>query len=355
MKHERPFHILALSGGGFRGMFTAQILADIEEAIGEPIARRFDLIAGTSIGGIIALALACEIPASTIVANFKEYGPNIFRSPWIVGLLQFLKTRQLPPMQRFSAMGYLSSTYSADDLKAMLAREALFGNRTLGFASHPVVIPTVNYTTGLPVMFKTPHHINFREDHKRQMVDIALATSAAPTYFPRHIVAGSEYVDGGLYANAPGLVALHEALQFFDADWEQIGMLSIGTMSSKLTGDPGQNRRGGMLGWGGPNPVNTPKKLFNLAISSQESITNFIVQHRLGTRYFHIDEILTGDKARAVGLDKASPSAIQALEGSAKQASKAALGREAVRSFLEHRAAPAVFYHGPLANSIDGV
>jgi hypothetical protein len=231
----------------------------------------------------------------------------------------------------------------------MLAQEHVFGTRPLSHAQHPVIVPAVNYTTGLPVMFKTPHHIDFGRDHKIAMIDIALATSAAPIYFPRHVVDSNQYVDGGLYANAPGLLAHHEAVHFFGADPARIGMLSIGTMSSKLTADPAQNREGGMIGWGGINPVNTPKKLFSLQISTQEAITNFMLQHRLKNRYFHIDETLTGDKVKAVGLDKADPAAIEALEGSAGQASKVALGKKEFRSFLEHKAPPAIFYHGPRA------
>lgn len=354
MNADKPFHVLALSGGGFRGLYTARILADIEDHLGEPIARRFDLIAGTSIGGVLALGLACEIPARTMVDQFKLHGPRIFRTSWTEGLMRaFLHLQLPPPMQRISGLGYWASTYCAQDFRAMLEQPNLFSDKLLGNALHPVVVPTVNYTTGLPVMFKTPHHENFGRDHKLALKDIALATSAAPTYFPRHTVDSSQYVDGGIYANAPGLIALHESIHFLGAKPQEISMLSIGTMSSKLTANPNQNRRGGMLGWGGWNPVNTPKKLFNLSISSQEAVTDFMLKHWLQERYFHVDEILTGDKALAVGLDKATPAAIEALEGSAAQASKSRLGDEAFRRFLEHRAPPVVFFHGPRANSLE--
>ena len=74
----RRFQILALSGGGFRGLYTAQIVADLENEIKAPIASRFDLISGTSIGGILALALAMEIPAQAMVEIFTEHGEDIF-------------------------------------------------------------------------------------------------------------------------------------------------------------------------------------------------------------------------------------------------------------------------------------
>ncbi len=79
---QSRFQILALSGGGFRGLYTAKLLADFEDEISAPIATRFDLIAGTSIGGIIALALALEVPASRIVALLTEYGEEIFKRRW---------------------------------------------------------------------------------------------------------------------------------------------------------------------------------------------------------------------------------------------------------------------------------
>ena len=97
-KQER-FQILALSGGGFRGLYTAKIHADLEEEIGAPIATRFDLIAGTSIGGILALAIASRIPAKTMVDLFVEHGEEIFK-------------------RRFSLMGMLRAPYSANLCRA---------------------------------------------------------------------------------------------------------------------------------------------------------------------------------------------------------------------------------------------
>jgi hypothetical protein len=85
-----------------------------------------------------------------------------------------------------------------------------------------------------------------------RVVDIALATSAAPAYFPRHVFNNGQYVDGGRrYANAPGLLGLHEALTFFGRDLEQVRLLSVGTMSSRFTVDPRQNCQGGVRDWGG--------------------------------------------------------------------------------------------------------
>src|ERR1700722_15331694 len=83
------FQVLSLAGGGYRGLYTAQVIADLEEQLGAPIATRFDLIAGTSVGGILALALALEIPASRIVDLFTKHGQDIFS--WRINLFGFLR------------------------------------------------------------------------------------------------------------------------------------------------------------------------------------------------------------------------------------------------------------------------
>ena len=235
----KRFQILALSGGGFRGLYTAKLVADIEEDIQVPFATKFDLIAGTSVGGILALALSLEIPARQIVDMFEQHGGQIFSKRWSLG-------------------GIVRALYSSASLHGLLSEKELFGEKLLGACKHPVIIPAINYTTGKPVVFKTPHHKDFKRDHKHRMVDVALATSAAPAYFPRHIFGNSQYVDGGLYANALGLLAVHEAETFMDCEGSIIRLLSIGTMSSKFTVDPRREPSGGTFDWGGWNPANMP-------------------------------------------------------------------------------------------------
>ncbi|HEX4892074.1 MAG TPA: CBASS cGAMP-activated phospholipase [Hyphomicrobiaceae bacterium] len=326
LKTER-FQILALSGGGFRGLFTAKILADLEQHTGGPIARHFDLLAGTSIGGILALALASEIPANTMVKLFEQHGADIFSR------------------RRFNPLSIRASTYQTDRLLALLSDDRLFGTRLLSSCKHRVIVPSINYSTGNPVVFKTSHHENVVNDHGLKLVDIALATSAAPTYFPRHVFNNNQYVDGGLFANAPGLLALHEAEKFLGQDSSNVWAVSIGTMSSRFTVNPAGNRNGGTYDWGGWNPADAPKRLFGLAISVQESITHFMLGHRLENRYAHVDEPLTDKKASAVALDKTDAAAREALLGSASEASKSFLGAQESRNYLRHVAAAPRFFH----------
>lgn len=323
MQDGERFQALALSGGGYRGLYTARLLADVEQHLGTPLATHFDLIAGTSIGGILALALASRIPAERIVRLFEQHGPAIFAK---------------------RARGYFRSKYASEPLAELLAADDLFGDRLLGTCQHPVIIPAINFTTGKPVLFKTAHHPTFVRDRQLRLVDIALATSAAPTYFPRHVFNSSQYVDGGLFANAPALLAVHEAEHFFNAPIARVHVLAIGTMSAKFTVDPRRNRAGGALSWGGWWPMETSAQLFGLAISVQETLVDYMVRHRLGDRYCHVDDDLKDEQARAVALDKATPAATEVLVGTAHERAKWALGDPAFRAFLAHRPSAPVFH-----------
>lgn len=192
--NPRQFQILCLSGGGYLGLFSAEILALAEERFGEPLGRHFDLIAGTSVGGILALGLAFEVPASAMRDAFNTSGQKIFSG-------------RPKPQGRFAArrdlLRYLiGPKYSAGPLRELVG--GFLGKDTrLGQAKHRVIIPAVNMTKGGPQVFKTPHHPDFRSDYKLSAVDIAMATSAAPTLFPLAEIQNSLYADGGLFAAAP--------------------------------------------------------------------------------------------------------------------------------------------------------
>lgn len=326
------FQILALSGGGYRGLYTATLLADLERSAGKPLAQCFDLLTGTSVGGILALGLALEIPAAELAELFSQHGEEIFA-------------------QQRSLGGYLRARYSTRRLKALLTRPALYGDRLVGACRHRVVIPAINYSTGQPVMFKTPHHPKFQTDHAFRVVDVALATSAAPFYFSRHRFNHNQYIDGGLCANAPGLLGLHEAETFLGQACANVHLLAIGTMSSAFTVDPSQNNLGGIRDWGRGWPVQAAQRLFGITISVQESLTHHMLMHRLGDAQFTLlDDVLTPDRAQAVALDKTDIAAREVLTGAAKERAKHALGTSKVLTLLHHHAIAARFFHGSRAN-----
>ena len=199
-------NILALSGGGFKGLYTAKILERLEEELKVPIAQKFDLIAGTSIGGIIALALAYEIPCKKIVDFFNENSKKIFKKRLNFAIIP---------------------KYGKKHLKDALAK--IFGNAKIGDLKHRVIIPTINYSSGKVQLFKTRHHPTFITDCKRSLVDVAMSTAAAPIYFPVYHTGYGDFVDGGLVANHPGFFAILEVKQFLDTEESDISMLHIGT------------------------------------------------------------------------------------------------------------------------------
>lgn len=331
------FQILALSGGGFRGLYTATVLAELERITRQPLARSFDLIVGTSVGGILALGLALEIPADKLADLFSLHGDAIFSRQW-------------------SLWGYWRARYSTRRLKDLLKQRDMFGDRLLGECRHRLVIPTINYSTGQPVMLKTPHHQNFRTDHLLPAVDVALATSAAPFYFARHRMNQNQYIDGGLCANAPGLLGVHEAEIFLEQSVEDIRLLALGTMTSALTVNPEGNCSGGVLDWGRGSPAGAAQRLFGITISAQESLAHYMLRHRLGEeRFTLLDDVLTPDRAEAVALDKTDAGAREVLIGTAKERAKHAVGTPKVQEILKHQAASARFFHGGRANAASEV
>ncbi len=321
-----PFHVLALSGGGFRGLYTATVLKHLEERLGMPLAKRFDLICGTSAGGLLALGLAAEIPTIQLQAMFEHHGNRIFGQPTAL-------RRLLRPI--------FKAKYSPDGLKAVLTEN--FGELTLGDLKHRVLIPTVNYSKGNGQFFKTPHSPRFFMDYKHKLVDIGLATAAAPTYFPMHTI-GEEgvFADGGLVGNSPGFFGLHEAHHALGVPRGQgnVRVLAIGTMTLGATKSGGSGLDWGIKQWGA--------RIFDLVISSQEHSVDAMLSHLLGEDYVRIDDPATPDQSKDIAsLDVVSPAAIEVLKSRGTQAARRAFGDNALTPFLNHTAAAPVFFHGP--------
>lgn len=232
----RPFRILAIDGGGIRGVFPAAFLAEIERRFlgGESIANHFDLIAGTSTGGIIALALAHGLTAQEVLDIYVERGERIFPHAGRLGQLWRLVRSIGKPM------------HNQNHLQDELLR--IFGDAHFGDAKCRVVIPSFDGRHGEPFIYKTPHHPDYKKDRHKRMVDVALHTSAAPYYYPGVQDAGYVMLDGGLWANTPVMNALVDALACFDVARDDIRILSIGTGQETFSIDE-RSRLGGSWRW----------------------------------------------------------------------------------------------------------
>jgi Patatin len=300
----QPFQILALSGGGYRGLFTAIILDELEQRAGRPLADCFDIVAGTSIGGILACGLVAGVPASVIRQEFERLGDRVFdRHITILG-------RRLFPVPR---TGMFSARYSRTGLEA--AVDGVLGDhsgQSLDATRPGLIVPAVSATSGEPFVFRTgmpndPHGaVSLR--------DVAFATSAAPTFFPEHAVLSNALIDGGVIANAPDVLALTQAMSVHGHHPSEIRLLSIGT-SGAATGEvfkPG--RRSGIVGW------MVARNLFGLTLAAQQSLALSTASDILGNRFVRIDVAADPARGRAIGLDRTGEAASATLKGLAAEA-----------------------------------
>ena len=288
----KSFRILSLDGGGIRGAFTAAYLAEIERQLGSPIADHFDLLAGTSTGAIIAAGLAFRQPAEKIERFYRECGPAIFRRrPPVVKGWKKLVAGLIDAILRPRGLDYdglAQSKYESKELKVGLM--GVFGEKTLGESGTRLVIPSVDLTRGQTVVFKTPHMPTLFRDRSLRVVDVLLSTTAAPTYFPHSVIfPGSAYIDGGVWANNPSMVAYAETLKLcqtcketddFAFDQSAVSVLSVGTGRPTYALDP--PAAGGGLIWWAPH-------LFDVTSLSQSQGVDFQMRYVLGGRYRRID------------------------------------------------------------------
>jgi patatin-like phospholipase/acyl hydrolase len=183
-------HVLAIDGGGIRGLIPALVLAEIERRTGRRIATLVDLIAGTSTGGILACALAKPdpLPAEQIAGIYEQEGPHIFDR-------SLLKTIT-------SVDGNIDERY--DDKGLMAALRRYLGGARLGDATVPLLITAYDIEARQAIVLRPA------TDGAVTMVEAARATSAAPTYFEPVRVAGRALIDGGVFAINPAMTAYAE-------------------------------------------------------------------------------------------------------------------------------------------------
>jgi len=208
--------ILTIDGGGIKGVFPAAFLAEIEDWLGEPIYHYFDLIAGTSTGGIIAMGLALGQTAGEMLQLYKEDGPTIFPARKVTSSLRRI----------------IRAKYSLEPLRASLRKN--YGERRIGHCRQRLLVPALDLADERVYIYKTAHHPSLMRDYKVPAIDVALATVAAPTYFPIHLSDEGAYVDGSLWARNPLALAVVEAIGVLEWRREDIRVLSLGCTSRHL-------------------------------------------------------------------------------------------------------------------------
>jgi patatin-like phospholipase/acyl hydrolase len=257
---DRRFRILSIDGGGIKGIFPAAVLAGLEKRYtgGESIAAYFDLIVGTSTGGIIALGLGAGYAAADLLDLYSRHGCEVF-----------------PPLPD-NAFGrlrgwfrdksrYTHYIYNREALRRLLMDQ--LGERLLGDSTSRMCIPSFEGKNSEVYVFKTPHHADYKHDRCQRMVDVGLATSAAPSYFQPYKHGGYTLVDGGVWANNPIMLAVIEALTTFDIERDQIDVLSIGCGDDRYIVTEIQVTKGGLLHW--KNIIYAAMRLQSLAATNQ--------------------------------------------------------------------------------------
>jgi predicted acylesterase/phospholipase RssA len=217
-------NVLAIDGGGVRGLIPAIVLAEIERRTERPIGEMLDLIAGTSAGAIITCGLARPdpLPATQIAELFERESPRIFDR----SLLKVVT----------SAGGLLDERYDSDGLVDTLTRH--LGEARLAEAAPPVLLTAYDLERRRAVFMRTTDDLS--------MVDAAHASSAAPTYFEPVRVDGMTLVDGGVFAINPAMCAYAEA----DGRLDLLLALGTGEHTRRLPYE--EVRDWGQLEWARP-------------------------------------------------------------------------------------------------------
>lgn len=302
------FRILSLDGGGVRGVLTARILMNVERYLNDltgtnlPLGRRFDLVAGTSVGGLIALGLAAGKTAADVLTFCEENIPRIFGGGRARGLVGWLRRPK----------------YSSEPLASAL--KEFLGDATLKDVVTDVCITSVSLQNAKPRLHKSGYLARNADRLGESLVDVGLATSAAPTYFQSHSgKLSSGLVDGGLCANNPSVVGIVEALQFEGASkpsgdagkrlrsLEDLVLLSVGTGDPcAMPYDHRALKSAGLRRWiltRGSTGFTVP--LIDVATESQSVLAHFQAMFLVKERYLRINPQLKFpmrlDQADAIG------------------------------------------------------
>lgn len=279
--------IISIDGGGIKGYLPAQVLAMFEMQEGTPLGAMADMLAGTSTGAILALGLAAGMSAADLAAFYQAKGPGIFRRSWGKRLR--------------SCFGVADEQYSNDGLHAGL--KEIFGDKKLSELATPCMAVAYEIETRQAIFF-TSWDAN-RDPHRDfTLVDVAMASAAAPTYFEPWAamsVAGDRLacIDGGVAANDPAQCAVVEALKT-GHPIESIRLVSLGTGREDRAYLLKHARNWGFAAWARP--------LLDILFAAASDITDHHCRHMLPGRYVRLQQDFsesvamdaTGDRAFAV-------------------------------------------------------
>jgi patatin-like phospholipase/acyl hydrolase len=284
--------VLAIDGGGIRGLIPALVLTELERRAGRRVFEMFDLIAGTSTGGILACALCAPdpLPASELVALYEDEGPKIFDR----SLFQRIK----------SADGVLDEKYDDDALDRALER--FLGHKRLRESRPDLIVPAYDTALPGPYFFKTTRARAKPETDDFPLSVVARATSAAPTYFEPLEVGERALLDGGVFAVNPAMSAFAEVIKQVDA--REVVLLSLGTGEHTRKRSFDEIKDWGVARWARP--------ILDVVFDGVSDAVDHQLDHVLGAeRYWRLQTELT---LASDDLDDASEDNLAKLRGHAE-------------------------------------
>jgi len=289
MSVQQKHRILSIDGGGIKGVFAASFLASLEQATGKRVVDAFDLIAGTSTGGIIAIGLGLGYSAGEILTFYERLGPEIFQNSGFGTVVASIKQ-----------LG--RSKYGNEQIAATL--NSFFGGRLLGECKTALLVPSFNIETGEIYTFRAGGASPFDSDNQTDALDAALATTAAPTYFPAHRTkSGTPLVDGAVWANNPTEVAAIEGIGSFGWAADSISVLSLGSTQKAFSAGLARSTSLGAAYWG--------LKAADLFMTAQSSAAIMMTELLIGANnVYRFNPVVPAGR---FGLDKISE--IPSLKG----------------------------------------
>jgi len=287
--------VLAIDGGGIRGLIPALVLTELERRAGRRVFELFDLIAGTSTGGILACALCAPdpLPASELVKLYEEEGPEIFDR----SLFQRIR----------SAEGLLDEKY--DDAALDRALERFLEHKRLAETRPDLIVPSYDTALPGPYFFKTTKAAETPATDDFPLSVVARATSAAPTYFEALEAGEKALIDGGVFATNPAMCALAEVLNREDVRPRDVVLLSLGTGERTERHSFDEIKDWGLAKWARP--------ILDVVFDGVSDAVNYQLERVLSAdRYWRLQVELT---LASDDLDDASADNLAKLRGQAEE------------------------------------
>jgi patatin-like phospholipase/acyl hydrolase len=260
------YKILSIDGGGTKALYSMYILDKFERKFcipeGKLLADYFQMVCGTSAGSMVATAISLKIPMSVLINIFESNVDKIFPSgsnSYIWSAFEYI----------YNGINQLTGDkYKTNPLKEVL--EELYKEKTMKDLHIKLCIPAF-------CVSKSQIHVfnNLEDCQDIKLVDIVLASAAAPTYFKPHQIGDDYYIDGGVWANDPSFVGIINALQHYvgqGKEYVSYSLLSIGNLTEKLN-----------------YKIDNPASFFNIA--NIPTLISFMISANISSSEYYINKM----------------------------------------------------------------